>query len=650
MPFDTHLLVVIVGFVVLALASNQIGQYFAKIKLPLISGFLFAGILFGPYELGFIPAQAVEELHFIDEISLAFIAFAAGSELYLKELRGRARSIGWVTLGNTIVVPLLGAVTVYLLADQLPFMQDMAPRARLAVALLAGAILIARSPSSAIAIVNELRARGPFTQTVLGVTMITDVVVIVVFAMNSEIADALLSEMALNLGFLALLVFELMLSVLLGGALGKAIDRVLDLHANGRIKGILILLAGYGVFWLSGFIRTSSHTYLPFEILLEPLLICMIASFFVINRSRHRTEYLQRLDQLAAPIYVVFFTLTGASLALDVLADTWVIALALFAVRLGGIFIGSFAGGAVAGDPISHNRISWLAYVTQAGVGLGLAKEVAVAFPTWGSDFATMIISVVVVNQIVGPPLFKWAINRVGESHGRADSSIADEQPRQAIIFGVDGQSVALAQQLRGHDWAVKVACMDAAFLEPHATAVTPIDIQTLPGFSVESLRAIGAAEADAIITMLSDSENHEICELAYENFGTPTMVVRLNDRANFNAFHSLGALIVEPSTVMVGLLDHFVRSPSAASLLLGMDKDQDVVDLEVQNIGLDGLLLRELRLPLDTLVLSVQRDGHTLISHGYTELRLGDRVTVLGSVESLEELRRRFGRQHVEA
>lgn len=645
METNASFLFVVLGFLVLALASSQIGRFFARLHLPLISGFLFAGILFGPYELGFIPAEAVERLHIIDEISLAFIAFAAGSELYLKELSGRLRSIAWVTIGNTLAVPVLGTLAIFLLADYVPFMRDFPTAGRLAVALLAGAILVARSPSSAIAIVNELRARGPFTQTVLGVTMLTDVVVIVVFAFNSEIADALLTNVSFSVGFLALLFFELALSLLLGGIVGVLLRLALSWRVDGRVKAALILGIGYAVFYFTGVIRTTTHTLLPVEILLEPLLICMIASFLVVNRSSYRDEFLKLLGEMAPPIYVVFFTLTGASLALDTLAETWQIALILFAVRLLAIFIGSYGGGAAAGDPPLHNRVSWLTYVTQAGVGLGLAKEVAVEFPGWGADFATMIISVVVVNQILGPPLFKWAVNQVGEAHRRAAGPPPDAM-RKAVIFGVDSQSVALAHQLRRHGWDVQLACSDETYFRPADTAAADIAVAVTPRFDEAALRALGLETADALVAMLSDDENHRICELAYEHFGTPTMVVRLHERANFRCFHELGALIVEPSTAMVGLLDHFVRSPTAASLLLGMARDQDVVELEVGNASLDGVALRELRLPLDTLILSVQRDGETLISHGYTELRVGDRVTVVGSVHSLDRLTRRFAPQ----
>jgi Trk K+ transport system NAD-binding subunit len=76
------------------------------------------------------------------------------------------------------------------------------------------------------------------------------------------------------------------------------------------------------------------------------------------------------------------------------------------------------------------------------------------------------------------------------------------------------------------------------------------------------------------------------------------------------------------------------------------MEEGQDVVEFEIRNKDLDGIYLRELRMPLDTLVLNVNRDGHALVSHGYTKLQCGDRLTVVGSVEGISELMLRFSAQ----
>ena len=633
-------LIYVSSFMMIALTSKQIGYFFKQVKLPLISGFLFTGVIAGPYILNLITVEIIASARFVDEVALAIIAFAAGNELYIKELRDRMKSIAWSTAGQILITFPISALAILLLADYLPFMQTMPTTGRIAVALLGGAILVARSPSSAIAIVNELRARGPFTKTVLGVTMLMDVVVIVLFGVNSSIADALLTNLPFNLSFIGLLVFELAVSVGIGYLLYRVVQFALSKNIHHYLKTFLVLGLGYGIFLLSSFIRETSHHHLPFEILVEPLLICMIAGFLISSFSQYRDDFSHILHQVGPTIYILFFTLTGASLALDILVKTWPIALALFIVRLVGIFLGALGGGTIAKDPKQYNRLGWMAYVTQAGVGLGLAKEVAVEFPVWGDSFATVIISVIVLNQIVGPPFFKWVINRVGESHLRAEPAAFDGV-RDALIFGVKSQSVTLARQLKKHDWQVKLVCPDKERVDE--LDVSDINIQLVNELDLETLRELDADQADAVVCFLPNDRSYKVFELAYEHFGTETLVARLRDTSDFDRFHKLGVLVVEPQTAVMGLLEHFVRSPAGTSILLGHDKDQDMIDQEIHNPSIHGLALRDLRLPLDVLVLSVQRDGHTLVSRGFTQLQLGDKVTMVGPQEKLEEVMLRF-------
>jgi Trk K+ transport system NAD-binding subunit len=305
------------------------------------------------------------------------------------------------------------------------------------------------------------------------------------------------------------------------------------------------------------------------------------------------------------------------------------------------MIIGSLIGGSLGGDPWKFNIIGWMPYITQAGVGLGLAMVVANTFPEWGQEFSTIIIAVIILSQIIGPPLFKWSIHLVGENHERATTHDYDGE-KNAIIFGLEGQSFALARQLKDHGWKVVIASKKGLPGEEDLN----VDIKPISGISLDEMKRIGTNSAEAIVTLLSDDENYKICEIAYENFGTKDMVVRLNDHANFNKFHDLGTLIVEPSTAIVGLLDHLVRSPQAASLLLGMDDNQDTVDIEILNTNLHGLSLRELRAPADILVLSLSRGEQKVITHGYTRLRLHDILTVVGSVESISNLELRLGPQ----
>ncbi|MFY0651122.1 MAG: cation:proton antiporter [Cyclobacteriaceae bacterium] len=635
---EKEFLILVLGFIVITVASSRIARVFKKIKLPFITGFLFTGILCGPYFLGMVPEVSRIRLNFINEMALSFIAFAAGSELYLRELRSRINSIKWNTIGQLTSTFLVGGVAVFFLTDYIPFMKDMDVPSRISVALLSGVIFVARSPASAIAIINELRAKGPFTQTTLGVTVLKDFIVIILFAVCLSMAKTLMGNGEFKFLQIIILVVEVALSLGIGKALGYVLKFALARRLKTEYKSIVIIAIGYSVYLVVALIRQYSEVYFGKAIVFEPLLICIVASLYVTNYTRYRSEFLKILGQAGPMVYAGFFTLTGASLSIDILLGVWPIAIVLFGVRLLSLIGGSYFGGIMAGDPWRFCHLGWMPYITQAGVALGLSTIIANEFPSWGPEFATIIIAIIVINQVVGPPLFKWALGKVGEDRSRA--TFESDGIMDAIIYGYESQSVTLANQLLNKGWQVKIVSRQKKgdFDEPEG-----IDIRYIKDLSLESLKSVDADKAEAIVCMLSDKKNYEICELSFHHFGTRDMIVRLSDRYYTERFLALGVRVIDPSLAIVNLLEHFVRSPQATSLLLGMETGQDTRDLEVSNKDLHGIALRNLRLPADIIILSIKRSGHMIISHGYTRLRLGDIVTFVGSNESLEQLSSKF-------
>ncbi len=631
------------AFAFTALAAFQIGRFSTRFHLPLISGYLLAGILAGPFILRFMDVANVESLRFLDEVSLAFIAFAAGSEMALDELRGRYRSIGWNTLTQIAAIYLFCGAAVFLLADVIPFMQGLSTAGRLAASLLAGTILAARSPSSAIAIINELRARGPFVKGVLGVTLVKDVLIVALFAVSTSIAATLLNGHRFDLGFIILVVFEILASIGFGILVAQVMALVLRSHWEDRVKIPLILLIGYLVFALSGEIRQFSHENLPFDLLFEPLLICMVASFWITNRSPYRSELRHLLHQVEMPIFVIFFTLIGQALDLSVLQALLPVTLAIFAVRLAALFVGGYIGGTLAGDPPRFNRLTWMAYITQAGVGLGLAKEVAIEFPELGNDFATLMVAAIVLSQLAGPPLFKFAIRLVGESHLPKD--IADDEILDVVIVGIENQSRQLAERLLAHGWRVKLLDID----QSHVSSLTASDglrhEHWLPEITAERVRELIEPKTEAAVTLLpNDEDSLKLCQIFYEEFGITRQIARLNTFNLVEQFRELGVHVLDPANAMVHLLDNFVRAPQLATMVFEDDPDHDVIQVTITDPGVDGLHLRELILPDDVLVMAIARRGHSIVPHGYTNLHLEDEVTLIGPTESLEEVALKLG------
>lgn len=633
-----ELVFIIIAFIWVAIGSNYVAKLFQRIKLPLITGFLLSGIIIGPYGIKLIEADYIEKLSFINYTSLAFIAFAAGSELYFKEIRNSLKSIVWNTAGQLIIIFLLVSISVYYLEGLIPFMNNMNVISRFSVAILTGTIFIARSPSSTIAVINELRAKGRFTRMVLSVTVLLDVFVVVLFTICLSLVQNLLADVHFNFLFVFLLIAELILTFIFGFIIAKLKEIFLFLSIPNYIKHIFILMLGFFIYQFTNIIAQYSHDYMNIAIHIEPLLVCIVASFWITNYSQIGSYFQKLIKDLSPLVYVSFFTLVGASLSIDILYEMWEIAIVIFFIYLVSLVIGSYTGNVIAKNPKIYRRVGWMPFVTQAGVGFALVYEVSEHFPEWGNQLATIIIAVIILNQIIGPPLFKWSLKLVGESRHHAKSDM--EPNRNAIVFGLERQSIDLVKNLQKDHYDVEIACIDN---EKNSKTAKNVNINFMDYLNMKCLNEINISKYDVAVLMLSDEENLKICELIYENIGTQIVIVRLLDSMYADRFRELGAIVVDPSTAIIRLLEQFVRSPITASMILGDEDHKGMVDFKVLDLELHGMALRDLRLPDDVIIISVKRRGQILISHGYTRLRIGDIVTMVGSLESLEHLSLQF-------
>ena len=619
-------LALVLGFGVVALASARIGRGFSKVGLPSITGYLAAGALAGSFALGLVPTEAAADLRFIDEIALGVIAFVAGAELYLPDLRGRWRTIATMSAGITVVASAVLAGAIYALTGVLPFTADMAGPERLAVAILGAAVLLALSPPSTIAVIKEVGARGPFTSTVLSLTVVMDVVVVVAFAAAASVAAALLHGAGLELSFLGVLLLDLALAILLGLGLGRLLGMVLGWRLPLPATAGIVLAAGFGVYELTSLVDTWSRANLPFEIYLEPLLLTLVAGFTVANLTPRREDFEDVLGHIGPAVYVAFFTLTGLSLKLDTLVQVLPAALALFAIRVVAIAVGSSVGARLAGrDGLLRNR-SWMALVTQAGIAIGLAREAGVQFPELGATFATLIISVVVLNEVVGP----MVLRRVLERSGEVDDGAA---PSHVAVYGVDHNALRLAAAL--DEDGLHPVLVDDDLVHVTRARDTGASATLLRGRGAEDLAAVEPRPQVVVAMSGDDAANLDICRAASE-LGVERTVARVADPTLLDDFHELGTLVIDPTAAMVSLLEQAVRTPDTTRLVLHADDERDVTEVTIGRGNVAGRQLRELRLPDDVLVMGVRRRGHVLVPDGFTALRRGDVVTLVGEPGAL--------------
>ncbi|MCF7811767.1 cation:proton antiporter [bacterium] len=391
------------GFVVLA--GHLIGKLLGRLKLPQVTGYMLTGLIAGPYIFGIISENMMERLHIIDKIALVLIALSAGGKLQLSELKPRIKTIFSVLCAQTLTILVLTVVVFLSIAGWLLESDKFSILQIVAVALTLGVMTSANSPSVAVAVVTELRAKGRLTDLVMSVTVVKDVVVIVLFtfamAFASKVFGGNLSDVRETHQPLILMIGMSLLFGIIGGKLLHYYLKYLKKHFE-----VFLILLTILVINLVDFIA------------LELLLTALTMGFVVENFSNRGEMLIKGLERISPPIYVIFFAMAGASIDLSMMGKIGMIALIWTGFRSFSLWFGTWLGLKISQGSKEERKLAWLGYLPQAGVALGMASIVATSFPGWGEQIRTLILAVVAINQVAGPVGFRFALVRSGEGKG----------------------------------------------------------------------------------------------------------------------------------------------------------------------------------------------------------------------------------------
>ncbi len=449
------------GFVLLA--AYTLGQVAANIQLPKITGYIVTGLVFGPQIFDVFSSAVEADLRVVNDLAIGLIALSAGTEMQLDGLKRIAKSLMWIVLikGLLILVSVTGVV--FALAPFIPFLADQPTALVLSVGMILGVMAIGTSPAATIAVISETGAKGRLADTTLGVAVAKDVVMVVLLAVAVALARtfspgghgfevAVLGELGLELG----------LSLLAGCILGALII------AYVRYVGAELWLFVVGVVF--------AMTAIAHEFHLEALLIFIVAGFVVRNASSLGHDFLHLVERVALPVYVVFFSVAGAGLDLAALRSVLLIALALVAVRLAAIFIGTAVATRLAGEPEVIQKNAWLSFVSQAGVVIGLGIIVETSLPGIGGQIRNLIMGTVAIHLLLGPVLFKIALSRAGEIGG------GEELVVEPAAEGVDKDEIETPVGPIPDELAAPVAALEGEILGSlrevaEAAVAEPLDV-----------------------------------------------------------------------------------------------------------------------------------------------------------------------------
>lgn len=410
------------GFVVLA--SYTIGGLVGQIRLPHITGYLIAGLVFGPslatalsglglpppFDKGILNDEVIDQLSLLDTLALALIALTAGGELKLEGLKKGFRVISSILAAQLVSIGVLMTGFFWLISGAVPFialpgLQGVPTMAALAVGGMVASVSLATSPAATIAVIMESRAEGSMTRNVLSVVVLKDVIVVVAFAVAQVIVAQQIGMGALEGGFWRFFLNHIVLSIVFGAVV---VGGLMALYIRYVNQEMLIFVVG--VVYLVAFITN--------ELQWDAVLVFLAAGFGVSNFSKTGHRLIEAVERLSLPVYVVFFTLAGAKLHLDQLQQVGLFAIALVAVRVFAIYTSTNLGARIGKADEATRTYGWMGFVSQAGVSILLAALIGNTFGELGRSLETLIIGGVAINELIGPVLFKMGLGLAGETSG----------------------------------------------------------------------------------------------------------------------------------------------------------------------------------------------------------------------------------------
>ena len=362
------------------------------LPLPRVTLLILFGVLIGPEVLDLLPDGASERwFETVTTLALVMVGFLVGERFSIDRLRVRGRVVLTISVIEALGTALLVTVGMLMLGVSLP------------IALLLGGIAPATAPASTYDVVDESRAEGPFTETLLGVVGVDDAWCLLIFSLAAAATAVTLGGDSGQSAFMVEAAREIGGGILLGAVLGVAAGLLTQRIAPGEptlleAAAIVLLTAGLATLFELSFVLTA-----------------IVLGSVMTNVARHHDSAFHEIEHLEWPFMLLFFVLAGASLHIEAMVGIGALGPAYVALRVIGKMVGAGLGARLAGAGPSIRNWTGLALMPQAGVALGLALLANQRFPEAGETLLPLVIASTVVFELLGPSGTRVALARAGE-------------------------------------------------------------------------------------------------------------------------------------------------------------------------------------------------------------------------------------------
>lgn len=399
---------------VVLLAGLLLSRLAKKCQLPAVTAYILTGIIMGPYligalnipGIGFSSAEQLKSFNIITQAATGFIAFSIGNEFRLSSLKKTGKQA--TVIGILQALAATAVVDAALIGLHFAFPDKIS----LASAITLGAIAAATAPATTMMVVNQYKARGHVTELLLPIVALDDAVGLVVFAVSFGIAKSLTSGVIDVLTVIVEPLLEVAASLALGfvvGLLFTLVEKVF--HSRSKRMSISIAFVLLTVAISSLKIPMGGIT-LGFS----PLLACMMLGTVFCNMCEVSEELMSRTDRWTAPLYIMFFAVSGAQLDFSVFKDIAIVGIGVVFVvtRCLGKYFGTHFSAKAVRCPDTVVKYLGITLFPQEGVALGMTAT-ALSLGADGTFIRNIVLFAVLIYELCGPLATKIALTKAGE-------------------------------------------------------------------------------------------------------------------------------------------------------------------------------------------------------------------------------------------
>lgn len=426
-------------YVAIAIVIGLLSSRLMKIlKLPNVTGYLLTGIIVGPCVLGlffnnfdFVNSFSssnpiynfVDSLSWLSTLALGFIAFTIGNNFKISSIKALGKRFVVITIFEAIgasIFVFLGLMIAHFIEGAIVGSGNETITWPLILTL--SAISCATAPAATLLVIKQYKADGPVVRTLLPVVALDDAVALIMFSILFGIAKTLQKGDALSINLVLTPIVEIVLSLLIGAALGFIVTflcKFFKSRANRVGLCIFAILANIGIYYLF----TTFDFFSLGKLELSYLLMCMATSAIFVNAFKDASRTMDRIDLVTPTIFMLFFILSGSNLNLTIFASKDVVILLIVALtyllfRVAGKYIGASTSAMITKSEPTVRKYLGLTLIPQAGVAVGLATSASKTLggeSKLGSIIIASILISTIIYELVGPVITKIALEKAGE-------------------------------------------------------------------------------------------------------------------------------------------------------------------------------------------------------------------------------------------